>query len=363
MSAEAIASRAHLADPVGVRRQGLRLALTVAIGFTATVASGAVLPFLGPMFAVQMLTASRRPPRLATALGLVGVILLIGQLLVFTTDLLGDRPFVLMSLLFLVYLACFVGQGRGAIAPAAALVMMIAVIVPLLEILQHDLGESITSILVKSILSGAVLAWLAHVILPDPGPDPSEDADTPAVAPSTTQAGRHALANAFILTAAVTLCLVNDRLSTAIVIPLTVGSLLGQLDLVTGTRAVLGLVLVNLLGGLVASLAFVVLELRPTLPFLFLTVLLVALVFAGRAAATPASSRMYTGALSIFLILFGLGVSPLPAETPDSFTTRIAYVLIAILYTICLAALLWPRQATSTSEALGPTRPSQVSAQ
>lgn len=111
--------------------------------------------------------------------------------------------------------------------------------------------------------------------------------------------------------------------------------------------------IVNLLGGIAASLAFVLLELRPTLPFLFLIVLLIGLSFGGRAAANPELGRVYAGALTIFLILFGLGVSPLPVETPESFSTRIAYVLFAILYTICLAALLWPR----TEPALdGPVR-------
>ena len=85
------------------------------------------------------------------------------------------------------------------------------------------------------------------------------------------------------------------------------------------------------------------LEVRPALPILFLIVLLVGLSFGGRAAANPEFGKVYAGALTIFLILFGLGVSPLPADTPDSFSTRIAYVLFAILYTIGLAALLWPR--------------------
>ena len=43
-----------------------------------------------------------------------------------------------------------------------------------------------------------------------------------------------------------------------------------------------------------------------------------------------------------FLILFGLGVSPLPTETPQLFSTRIAYVLFAVVYAIGLATLLWP---------------------
>jgi hypothetical protein len=62
----------------------------------------------------------------------------------------------------------------------------------------------------------------------------------------------------------------------------------------------------------------------------------------GRAAAGRA--KMYAGALTTFLILFGSGISPLPTTTPESFTTRISYVLLAVGYTVCMMALFWPRE-------------------
>ena len=65
-------------------------------------------------------------------------------------------------------------------------------------------------------------------------------------------------------------------------------------------RAAFGLVIVNLLGGIVASIAFTIVELRPELPWLF-------------------------------LILFGLGISPLPGSSAEAFSTRVGYVLAAVL--------------------------------
>ena len=100
---------------------------------------------------------------------------------------------------------------------------------------------------------------------------------------------------------------------------------------------------VNLLGGVAASVAFTVVDLRPTLLCLFLVVLLAGLLFGAGAAADPRTGKVYAGALTIFLILLGLGISPLPTETPESFTTRIAYVSMAVLYALWAALLLWPR--------------------
>ena len=81
---------------------------------------------------------------------------------------------------------------------------------------------------------------------------------------------------------AVAACLINDELSAALVIPITVASLLGQLDVGASGRAAIGLVIINLSGGILASVAYGLLTLRPSLFSIFLIVLAVA---EGRARA------------------------------------------------------------------------------
>ena len=196
-----------------------------------------------------------------------------------------------------------------------------------------------------------VLSWLAHAVLPIR--DAAADAPPAAPAidrPATDRPAMRAVANAAILLGAMTLCLTDNALSLALVLPITVASVLLQFDFATSVRSALSLVAVNLLSGVLASLAFAFVELRPELPFLFLTVFLVGLILGGRAAAGRA--EMYAGALTTFLILFGSGIAPLPTTTPESFTTRIGYVLLAVGYTLCMMALLWPR------ERYGSARPS-----
>ena len=52
------------------------------------------------------------------------------------------------------------------------------------------------------------------------------------------------------------------------------------------------------MSGVLASLAFAFVELRPSLASLFLTVLLVGLILGGR--ATAGRAKMYAGALTTF---------------------------------------------------------------
>lgn len=339
MSAEAALSLAPSQPALRAKRQGLRIAFAAAAGLTAAVASGQVLPFLAPMFATQFLVASPRPLGGRQAIGLVAMILVVGQAMVGITGLLGDRPAVLLPLLGLIYFTCFFLQAEGKGGAAAFLVIVIAVMVPMLGVLQQDLGEGVVAILFKAALGGVALTFLAHAAFPDPGGgDPA-----PIAAPSVHDAARRALANTAILLALVVLCLVDSRFSTAMVVPITAASLLNQLDPAGSRRAVFGLVIINLLGGVVASLAYAFIELQPTLPFVFVAVLVVGMLVGGRAAADPATGKVYAGALVTFLILLGLGLSPLPGGTPESFSTRIGLVLFAIVCTFCLTAVLWPR--------------------
>ena len=48
--------------------------------------------------------------------------------------------------------------------------------------------------------------------------------------------------------------------------------------------------------------------------------------------------------------MFGSGISPLPTTTPESFSTRIGYVLLAVGYTLCMMALLWPRERSVSTQ-------------
>ena len=116
-----------------------------------------------------------------------------------------------------------------------------------------------------------------------------------------------------VLLGAMTLCLTNNALSLALVLPITAASVLLQFDFATSVRSALGILAVNLLSGVLASLAFAFVELRPSLPFVFLIVFLVGLILAGR--ATAGLAKMYAGALTTFLILLGSGISPLPTTT------------------------------------------------
>lgn len=325
------------------KRKGLRVAFAVSIGFTLAVYAGAVVPFLGPLFAAQFLLGSSRPMPLAKTVGAAMVMLIAGIAMMVLTDVLGERPAPFLLILGLTYFVCFAAQSTGKGGPAVFLVLVVAIIVPLLGILNKELANSILSILVTGVLSGTVLMWFAHAVFPEPFSRNVEAVSIDERPPALLRA----LANTVILLGSVVICLTSDNLNAAAVVPITVASLLGQLDVAASARAAIGLVLVNLFGGVLASVAYAALSLRPNLFSIFLIVLIVVLLLGGRAATRSKNAPVFAGALTIFLILFGLGVSPLPGSAAESFATRIVYVAAALIYALLFAAILWPRTSNT----------------
>jgi hypothetical protein len=321
------------------KRKGLRLAFAVSVLFVISVASGALVPFLGPLFAAQFLLSSSQPMPLGKTIGMAVIILAAGVFMMLLTSWFGDRPSTFLLLLGLIYFSCFVAQTTGKGGAAVFLVLVVAIIVPLLGILNDELAASILSILVGGVLGGAAMMWLAYIVIPEPLSVEETMSPVATVMPDYMRAS----ANTVILLSTVAICLTSDNLTSAAVIPITVASLLGQLDVAATGRAALGIVIVNLFGGVVASLAYGILTIRPTLFWMFILMLVVCLLFGGRAAARSDDAKVHAGALTTFLILFGLGVSPLPGSAAESFSTRILFVAIAVGYALLMTTLLWQR--------------------
>src|SRR4051812_40523359 len=94
-TAEAVLSRQ--------RRIGLRVALAVATGLTWNVATCAIIPFFGPVLAVQFLILGAGPLPLSKAVAFVGLVLVVGQGFISINGLFGDHPIQLLMLLGFFY--------------------------------------------------------------------------------------------------------------------------------------------------------------------------------------------------------------------------------------------------------------------
>jgi hypothetical protein len=96
----------------------------------------------------------------------------------------------------------------------------------------------------------------------------------------------------------------------------------------------------NVVGGFAAVVAYLLISLLPAPAFLFLVVFFFGLIFGAKVAQGGDMAPIYTVGVTTFLVVLGLGLSPLPQDSGTLFLSRIWTVAIASLYTVGVASVL-----------------------
>jgi hypothetical protein len=96
-----------------------------------------------------------------------------------------------------------------------------------------------------------------------------------------------------------------------------------------GQRAALGLILGNLIGGIAAAIVYNLVLLSNTLVFFIAACLAASLVFTGRIVTAGDCAPIYAIAFATFILLLGLGMSPLPGGSGEAFVSRLFNALLA----------------------------------
>jgi uncharacterized membrane protein YccC len=152
-------------------------------------------------------------------------------------------------------------------------------------------------------------------------------------------AARNALLNTLVLLP-VLIWFILDATEVAVVVLIVIVTLLRQLDPQRGQRAALGLILGNLIGGIAAAIAYNRILLSNTLLFFVLVCLAASLMFAGRLATAGDRAPIYAIAFATFILLLGLGLTPLPGGSGEAFASRLVNVLLASAYAVGAVSLV-----------------------
>lgn len=310
-----------------------RIAFAAAVGLTLGEVFGWDFPFLPAMLAVQLLSGGG-PISVKQGFGFVAVMAVACAFAVLLAQVFVDSPLVLVLAVSLVTFLAFLLLARGQAMGVAATLLITTAVVPLLAIESMSVAYGFIHSLVAGSALAVLLAFAAHAFFP------MRVQAQPASA--MAQKGRDPVAIALANTAVLMSLVIYFMLTVSpvsVVVVLTVISILRQpADLGGGTAS--GLILGNLVGGLAATAAYLLVTLLPTPAFLLLVVLLVGLIFGDRIARGGESAPIYTVGLMTFLIVLGLGLSPLPQDSGDIFISRVFDVMVAAVYAIGMASLL-----------------------
>jgi hypothetical protein len=333
MSAETATLQTQAEEAGESHALAFRIAFAAAVGLTLGEVLGWDFPFLPAMLAVQLLSGGG-PISVKQGLAFVAVMVVSCAFAVLLAQIFVDRPLVLLLTVSLVTFLTFLLLARGQAIGVAGTLLITTAVIPLLAIESMSVAYGFIHSLIAGSALAVLLAFVAHAFFPvrvqaQPASALMQDErDSVALALANT-AVLMSLVIYFMLTAS----------PVSIVVVLTVISILRQpADLGSGTA--FGLILGNLVGGLAATAAYLVVTLLPSPAFLLLVVLLAGLFFGDRIARGGASAPIYTVGLMTFLIILGLGLSPLPQDSGTLSITRVLDVMLGSVYAIGMASLL-----------------------
>ena len=316
-----------------------RIAFAAAVGLTLGEVLGWDFPFLPAALAVQLLTG-RGPLSVKQGLAFVAVMVAACAFAALLAQILVDRPLVLLLTVSLLIFLEFLLLARGQAIGVAAIFLITTAVVPLLAIESMSVAYGLIYTLIVGSALAVLLTFAAHALFPVRTPAEPAAARAQKGAPVAV-----ALANTVVLMSLVMYFMLTVSPVSIVAVLTVIGILRQPADLSGGTAA--GLILGNLVGGLAATVAYILVTLFPTPAFLLLVVLLVGLLFGDRIARGGGLAPIYTVGLMTFLIVLGLGLSPLPQDSGSLFIARVFDVMVAAIYAIGMASLL--RSAFRTS--------------
>jgi hypothetical protein len=309
-----------------------RIAFATAIGFTLGQVLGWDFPFLPALFAAQLLMASRSL-NLKQAVGFA-VLMTAGCILsVLIAQLFVQTPIVLLLVLALLIFYAFLLLARGQAVPVASILLITVSVVPLVAVSSLDLAYGLVYSLIAGSILAALLVLLAYAVFP------ASD-KVSEVAKGAAEEGSpvgSALANSAALLSLIILFMFSGSPVSVIVIMTAITIL--QQPAAAGHGTAYAFIMGNVAGGVAATVAYALVSVFPSPAVLLLVALLFGLAFGGRIAEGAAFAPVYVVALATFLIVLGLGLTPL-TDSGTIFISRLINVLIAAAYTIGVASVL-----------------------
>lgn len=319
-----------------VLNHGLRMAFAVAVGLTFEIFRGAVLPPLASVIALQLLALPAPPPKAKMVLVLFGVMASASMFAYLVAALTVDYAFLYAIGVGLLYLWGFALAVRPPTALVGTMILTMGIVVTAISAVSTGAAVFLVVELLASVLLGFGLIFLAHVLFPHRAPPVQRNA---AAFGSASPAIRAALATAIILP--LHLYLTSDGVA-AMVILLTVATMLRQPGITESTAYGTNYAVGNLIGGILASFAVIIVSLHESLLLTAAVTGACALFFSYQLARAPRIAHVLLPGYVAFALLYGLAFSSLPTGTDVAYIQRVTDITIAALYALGGVALFYP---------------------
>jgi len=329
-------------------RQALRLALAGTLAFAFAEYQDWEFSFLAPMLAVQFLGALPSGIRFGQALAIPIILGGASFAAVVISIFLGGNPAIMLMVVGLIVYLAFYAERSGAPAFPMALIRITFCIIPVIATISSSTAAQFAWFLFLAGLAATVIVLIAHALLPTPVVGGAAPASAkPAI--DRAVASRIALSDTLVLLPVLVAFIIGGNINNIVVLIMTL-NILREVDPSRGSRVAVALILGNLLGGAIAVLAYEFVVLSDSFLFFLLAVLVPSLWFSGRIVRAGASAPIYLIGLATFILILGIGISPMPGASSETFTLRLLKVVIASAYAIGALSLVMRLRRSNAAE-------------
>lgn len=301
------------------------------------------LAFITPVMAAKLLTLPRVLPAKAAAgfIGILGVSLFLSAQLLLPTL---AYPAVHLLLTALILFLLFYAKASGTNPLLVVLLMLGVLIVPLLGTVSQSLAASAAWGIVFSTAVAIAVVYVVSAVFPGPETASAGESDEPGIGSDKSdllpQSERIALAarSLVVLYPLAVMFLYYSLVPSAVV--LVMASFLAM-EPTFGKHlaAGKGLILANLLGGLVAVVIYNLLVWVPAYPFFLLLVLLAGLWVGGWIFSDRKLGKLLAAGITAVFLILGPAVTG-DAEAGAKLYTRVALIMGAVVYVVLAFGLL-----------------------
>jgi len=336
MSAEgaALASRAPARILTDQRsRRIVRFAAGTTIGSGFAYLIGFELPFLVPILIAMLLASPAPRPTLRSAASFVLPVAAGAFVGVVLTRHFLQYQDIFLLIEFLVLYRIFYALAGGANPLRMVWILIAALVIPLVGTVSIGLAIGVAIGLVDGALIAVGVTWFAHVLVPDLPLITAAQAEAKPAKPTPPPAARAAYARR-CLSVLFPMLLVFFYLSlTSDAVIIVYAGLLSLLpSFAAGWKQGKDMITSNLIGGVVAIVFYNLLIVIPSFGMFLLLTLLVGLTFGDVIFSDRPIAPVIKSAFNAVVLLVGMSVTIAGADAATKFYTRIAQIIMAVVY-------------------------------
>jgi len=329
-----------LAEPDAAAQARLHTILRFAAGttgaFIISEAMGWYPTFLGPLLAAVLLANLPMAPPLKLGLVLIGVQAAGAYGAYILTSLLHKTPVVLFGAIALILLLCFANLARGRGFLPILLVLVSFSTVPIVTMMAPEQAGALAFAFARAMTVAVVAVWVTHALWPKLSPP------TPPAAQSAFDFPLAMALTGIAIVLPLMLLYLMYGITDALPVLITTVMLVINFDPQRSSIQGMAMMVGNLIGGLIALLAYALLQIAPSLTTLALITFVIALLFAIRIERGGPASAVGVLTFNQAIVLFSLSLTP-GGSTPSLWITRLFQFGIACIFAIGTMTLLFPR--------------------